>query len=106
MRSMIYRVLSRQGRRLLESHALGSSYWGPLKDNTFQQYIVAINNTNAEYVTSRILGVLADHAGWLGGYLPDDALLVVGKPTMAKALQRLDGVTWVVCLFTQTHCSL
>ena len=39
--------------------------------------------------------ILQEHGGWMGGYVPDDAVLAVGPSEALSAVAALDGVSLV-----------
>jgi hypothetical protein len=72
--------------------------WGPL-GTAQHQFLVALVPPASQEKISEVQQQLAGVGGWVASYLPDDALLCIGKSSSADFLRTLPEVAWVVSAF-------
>lgn len=68
--------------------------WGPHLGS--EQLLISYEKPNQATALQQLKSTLQSHSGWLGGYLPDNAVLGLGSEAAAEACRQLEGVIWVV----------
>lgn len=76
--------------------------WGPL-GAAQHQFLVALVPPTSQAKITVVHEQLARSGGWVASYLPDDAVLCIGKPSSSDLLRSLPQVAWVVSVLSHTN---